>query len=269
MKNKRIAVVGLGWSGSGALIELFAAIPKINVLYRELDDFRVPASFDRLKSGNRIWIPPLLFADAKNLLKSILTLRLSRSIQVLKTIIFSMRLIGVNHKSLKSRLPKNIVLDQPFFLEQFSEPWVKSLFDEVFIVIREPEAQLSDISENYTFLRPMSVKENFLFGFGKQECPDEHFMNLIAHSILYRLELLEDLHLKGMKLTLVKFESLISDPEYMDSLSATVSNHPSKLTLKEFSDSRKNNKRLIKNYKNIIDERLLVDIRSKIYEFFE
>lgn len=269
MKNKRIAVVGLGWSGSGALIELFAAIPKINVLYRELDDFRVPASFGRLKEGCRVWIPPFLYGDAKNFLKSIFTLRLGRSIQVLKTIFFSLRLVGVNYKSLKSRLPKNIVLDQPFFLEQFGEQWVNSLFDEVFIVLRAPEAQLADIFNNYDVLRPRTVKENFLFGCGDGEAPDEHFMNLVARSIIFRLENVKKMKSSGARFTFVSFERLISDPEYMVSLAGMISQNPSSIRAADFFHSVENNKRLIEGYKNLVDENLLLAIKLELSELLD
>ena len=118
-------------------------------------------------------------------------------------------------------------------------------------------------------LRPRTVKESFLFGCGDGEAPDEHFMNLVARSIIFRLETAKKMKSSGAGVTFVSFERLISDPEYMTYLAAMISQNPSRIRASDFSRSVENNKGLIEGYKDLVDKNLLFAIRLQLSELLD
>ena len=159
-----IGVIGLGWSGSGALIELMESNTKVSRFPYEMDFWRRPRGFLYAESRTdfvKINLKELLLANKiiiKSIFKVIINYKEFKKISAtiishikLSFVLFSSLLHSILNKSYEENMKffvrifkfifgKNegiLILDQPLFVEQIEDESLGFLEADIsFIVIR-------------------------------------------------------------------------------------------------------------------------------------
>lgn len=244
MKKKilTIAVLGLGWSGSSALVDLFEQNKRFSCLKFELDIWREP-------------ITGLMFSiNVRNLRKSFLklTARLLKvtirhmvsflraseyrkknglmaviqcitiAVCALFTLVMSFgfnsqkAILSLFVKNLKYFLTKNrtsLVLDQPTFVELIEEPSLGHLSVEATVfVLRDAFDQVADWQQNHEIINVKTIREGFFVGMKRDIHIDSssHQLNLMILTLEMRVHALEKLIKEYPdKFIVLKFENLV------------------------------------------------------------
>lgn len=192
MERHNIAIVGLGWSGSGALVDLFVKSGNVDRYPYELDFWRKPGGLWACKSESefrRLAIVEI-FISIRVIIKSLIKCLLYPSFTkaYLREIASNTKLaaslfvalissIGpFSHQAgLKSFLmifrglfgsEKSVfVYDQPLFVEQISNESLSLLEAPACIfVVRDVFDQVQDLIDNAQLLNVSSIRESFFLG---------------------------------------------------------------------------------------------------------
>jgi len=237
-----IGVIGSGWSGSGALIDLLKKHSSVSVYPYELDFWRKPNGLYEAKTKREIlifFLNEILFSliiTFKTLCRLLINPRALKSnlkgisIQVrilllLQMYFFSSIFIS-NIKLQKKSFIKTLkiffgrrgnvfVYDQPVFPEQVHDPHLGALNVDVCIfVLRDVFDQVKDLLDNADFLKAKNIKESFMLGaeddFGSN--PNSLQLQLMLFTLKSRVNKLKELIIKYPESFLVlKFEDLVED----------------------------------------------------------
>ena len=239
-----LAILGSGWSGSGAMIDLFNRQSQVASYPYELDFWRRPNGLSNLKSrrellfffGSEIFASLILIFKAfcKLIIQpSALKIHLRGiSVQlrmfVLMTIFFSFTIFNSEIQSIKMYFLKifklffggNVsvfIYDQAVFPEQINDANLGDLnVDACIIVLRDVFDQVQDLLNNSTFLKTSTIRESFFLGaqgdFGIH--PNSLQLKLVLLTLKYRISKIREIvTLYPDAFLIIKFEDIIEDTD--------------------------------------------------------
>jgi len=240
VERHNIAIVGLGWSGSGALIDLFEKAGNVDRYPYELDFWRKPGGLWACKNEpefRKVAIREICITVKvmiKNLIKCLIypsyikgQLRAIASSAKLAFSLFIALTQSINpfnnQPGLKTFLmifrrlfgSKNsvFVYDQPLFVEQISDESLSLLEAPACIfVVRDVFDQVQDLINNAQLLNVSSIRESFFIGaMGDLELGSEsQQLRLMLNTLRSRVTNLKRLiNQYPTMLLVVRFEDLI------------------------------------------------------------
>ena len=239
-----LAVLGTGWSGSGALIDLLKKQSQVSSYPYELDFWRRPNGLRDLKSQRELFIffGKEIFATIYTIFKSTFKLLIypsSLKINLKKISIHSRMFFLMSFFFLFTIFSKDVqskkkffikifkllfggrfsvfVFDQAVFLEQIDDSALGDLgVDACIIVLRDVYDQVQDLLNNSNFLKVNTIRESFFLGaqddFGSN--PNSLQLNLILLTLRERMRKLTELVDKHPgSFLILKFEDIVQDTE--------------------------------------------------------
>jgi hypothetical protein len=247
----RIGVVGLGWSGSGALIDLLKNKANSSGYPIEYDLFRKPKGLlecNSLKDIRKFCLRQI--CDAINrffkaLIKLVISFKktnfltsisLSASdilcastILILSIVIHDSDILINKYVNSTIRLYRRrasvFYFDQPLFPEQISQRSIKYLsLNALIIVTRDVRDQVVEWYENGSYLSAKTIREQFFVG-GKvgniNTISNSQIMTML-HTLEHRIKYLENLEVDPhLDIHYIRFEDLIlNSQETIDSLNS-------------------------------------------------
>lgn len=247
---RSIAIIGTGWSGSGAVVDLFEQSSFASAYPTELDFWRRPGGvIDILdRRGALKYCATEFISSLKVILKQIVKIIVRKNnarsdIKHLFLHFFRTRVALVtaancitnfNPSTAKSEILRMIrkkyckgndlfVLDQPLFIEQITTERLMELeIDAVIVVLRDIDDQIEDLWRNKSYLDAKNIREQFFIG-SRDTGTKAQFLEsqLGAHLLLtlkYRLTKLAELKSKHKdRLLIMSFKDLVSrTPESVD-----------------------------------------------------
>tara|TARA_B100001250_G_scaffold414529_1_gene453589 strand:- start:53 stop:991 length:939 start_codon:yes stop_codon:yes gene_type:complete len=239
-----LAIIGSGWSGSGALIDLFKKQSPVFGYPFELDFWRRPNGLYEVQTQRELLIffvnetflsITIIFKTLCKFLISPLALKTHLkgiSIQLRMLLLMQMSLFSTiftsNVKSQKLRFIKALKLffgrrgnifiyDQPVFPEQINDINLGDLnVDACIFVLRDVFDQAQDLLNNSSFLKVHTIRESFMMGaagdFGSN--PKNLQLNLVLLTLRDRIRRIKELAtIYPDSFLILKFEDLIEDTD--------------------------------------------------------
>ena len=243
-KNKTIAIIGLGWSGSGALIDLCQKTGNFASFPYEMDFWRRPKglysikdkqNFKKIilkelsftiiiiiKSFFKFFIKPFNFLENMKNVINHSKLSLVFLISFFSSFLFSSpekdKVFFIKFfKFIFGNTKKHLIFDQPLFIEQIEDDKLGFLeVDFSFVVVRNVYDQVMDILNHSNYLDITTIKEAFYMG------PEGDLKNnvtsiqmeTILKTLKRRILLLKNLVIKHSdKFMIICFEDLIMDTD--------------------------------------------------------
>lgn len=233
----RVGIVGLGWSGSGAVVEYYSKIRGYGLFPREFDFYRSPDGLIQVSSKGQFnkWVLKEVVASVRwclvSLFKSSAATRIKIIVAelahlfamlcaVISLCVCSVRRAKVIYLGILETLlgSKNVLLlDQPLFIEQlYGQNLSADICECYVVVIRRPEDQLFEITSAFHYLRPKTIRESFFFG-AQEVCKvefDDLLFFAIVKTLIKRYTLLLDLPEEIKRKTkIVLFEDLVMEAD--------------------------------------------------------
>lgn len=239
-----LAVLGSGWSGSGAIIDLLKKKSRVASYPYELDFWRRPNGLHDLKSRRELlfFFGSEIFASLNLIFKTFCKLMIQPSalkinlrgisIQlrmfILMTIFFSFTIFNSEVQSKKIYFLKIFklffggnasvfVYDQAVFLEQINDANLGDLnVDACIIVLRDVFDQVQDLLNNSSFLKTSTIRESFFLGalgdFGIN--PNSLQLKLVLLTLKHRIRKIRELvTLYPNAFLILKYEDIVEDTD--------------------------------------------------------
>ena len=239
-----IAILGSGWSGSGALIDLLKKQSLVSGYPYELDFWRRPNGLNGLKtqSGLITFFVNEFFLAASKIFKTLCKLlirpwdirthlkgiytQLKMMLLMLKSLISAIFNSNIQSNKIDfikafkfffGRKGRVFVYDQAVFPEQINNINLGDLnVDGCIIVLRDVFDQAQDLLNNSAFLKVHSIRESFFLGaeedFGSN--PDSLQLQIMLLTLKNRLHKIRELVTTYPdSFFIVKYEDLVEDSE--------------------------------------------------------
>ncbi|MDC0111088.1 hypothetical protein OAH91_00375 [Emcibacteraceae bacterium] len=217
---RNVCIIGLGWSGSGALVDYMKLTTDFKAFNKEFDFLRKQPVFDSVfmqEATQPNYFGNIIFC-LKAVVRNIFWPKLFLpSLLHLKFVIGLIRRIKFHddkNKAIEDYFKsQKVIFDQAFFVEQFViEPELLNLFDHVFIVSRNPTSQFNDIYNHYDLIKPSTILEIFRSGYFHKKTRSVHVQNILD-VMEFRLKACHNIKdLQKNNVSFVKFEDLVSNP---------------------------------------------------------
>ena len=242
---RSIAILGAGWSGSGALIDLFKKQSRVSCYPYELDFWRRPNGLSGLETRSEVFFFCVneTFLAIKIMVKACIKLLVNpRAIktnlatiftQVKMTVLMLVLLISLlstsdvrnkrkffmrRFQSLFRRKGTFFIYDQAVFLEQVVEESNLGDLDvgACIFVLRDVFDQVQDFLNNSAYLKAQTIRESFFLGalgdFGSD--PNSLQLNLMLLTLQNRIRKIRELVTTYPdSFLIVKFEDLVEDTD--------------------------------------------------------
>lgn len=241
-KSMSLAILGSGWSGSGAMVELLKSQSGATGYPFELDFWRRPNGLHNIKNQREmlIFFGNEIFSTIKIISKTIVKIifqpiRIKTHLKLiflqfkmffLMLSFFLASMFSSKVKFIKKSFIKMFKLffgkkgsvfiyDQAVFLEQIDDPVLGDLeVDAIIVVLRDVFDQAQDLLNNASFLNVNTIRESFFLGAegdldSNQNSSQLHLILLtLRHRVRRIIELVDKY---PDSIFILKFENLIED----------------------------------------------------------